>query len=92
MVNIVDGDILNAKENIICHQVNCQGVMGSGLAKQIKNKYPNVYAKYKKFCEENKGSCLGCFQILKLKILNLLGIYLDKISMVQIKYKLIILL
>jgi O-acetyl-ADP-ribose deacetylase (regulator of RNase III) len=46
LIKIVKGDILQANEDIIGHQVNCQGVMGAGLAKQIKNKYPNVYDEY----------------------------------------------
>ena len=44
------GDILKATENIICHQVNVQGVMGGGLAKQIASSYPNVEKEYKKLC------------------------------------------
>ena len=46
MIKIVEGNILNAKEDIIGHQVNCMGVMGSGLAKQVRNKYPEVYNHY----------------------------------------------
>jgi len=46
MIKIIEGNILNAKEDIICHQVNCRGKMGSGLAKQIRDKYPNVYEEY----------------------------------------------
>ena len=31
MLKVIDGDLLDAKEDIIGHQVNCQGVMGSGV-------------------------------------------------------------
>jgi len=51
MLKIIDADILKAPENIIVHQVNCQGVMGSGLALQIRNKYPIVYKNYKSVVE-----------------------------------------
>lgn len=44
------GNILNAEESIICHQVNVDGVMGGGLAKQVANAYPNVEKEYKKVC------------------------------------------
>lgn len=27
------GDLLKSPCNMICHQVNCQGVMGDGIAK-----------------------------------------------------------
>ena len=30
MIKTVYGNILDATEDIICHQVNCQGVMGAG--------------------------------------------------------------
>lgn len=56
MIKIIDGDLLNATEDIICHQVNCQGVMGSGVARQVKEKYPEVFESYKKACKEI--SCL----------------------------------
>ena len=34
------GDILHTEADVICHQVNCKGVMGAGLAKQIRNQIP----------------------------------------------------
>lgn len=52
MIEIVEGNLLNATEDIIEHQVNCKGVMGSGLAKQIKSKYNGVYLQYKRECDE----------------------------------------
>jgi len=51
MITIVEGNILDATEDIICQQVNCLGVMGAGLAKQIVTKYPEVYKSYKRFCK-----------------------------------------
>lgn len=41
-------NILDAigKPGIICQQVNCQGVMGSGVAKAIREKLPGVYKNY----------------------------------------------
>ncbi|KTF59863.1 MULTISPECIES: macro domain-containing protein [Bacillus amyloliquefaciens group] len=49
MIVYKTGDILMATEDIICHQVNCKGVMGAGLAKQIRNKYPKCYVEYKEY-------------------------------------------
>ena len=54
MKNVV-GNILtpvDPRENmvIVCHQVNCFGAMGVGLAKEIKQKYPNVYDAYFREC------------------------------------------
>lgn len=66
MINFFDGDILESGSEIICHQVNCQGVMGSGLALQIREKYPIVFSKYKELCdaEENKKDLLGRVQLV----------------------------
>lgn len=44
------GNLLDAKTDVIAHQVNCQSVMGSGVAKQIKEKWPCVYDSYVSYC------------------------------------------
>jgi O-acetyl-ADP-ribose deacetylase (regulator of RNase III) len=54
MIKIINGNILDATENILCQQVNTCGVMGAGLAKQIINKYPSVYWEYKQICDTPK--------------------------------------
>lgn len=33
--------------DVIIHQTNCQGVMGRGFAKQIKEKFPEAFEAYK---------------------------------------------
>lgn len=50
----VKGDILGSHADVIIHQVNCQGVMGAGLAKQIRDKYPVVYLAYKALCDDDE--------------------------------------
>lgn len=59
MVKIIDGNLLDATEEIIAHQVNCKGVMGSGVAKAIRNKYPRVYSEYKSLCQSKGSAMLG---------------------------------
>lgn len=46
MVHYVKGNLLDSNCDYICHQVNCQGVMGSGIAKQIRERWPEVYESY----------------------------------------------
>ena len=55
------GNLLDAQTDVIAHQVNCQGVMGSGVAKQIKEKWPIVFELYSQFWDyEGEGEkCLG---------------------------------
>jgi O-acetyl-ADP-ribose deacetylase (regulator of RNase III) len=52
VIKIVKGDLLHATENFICHQVNCQGKMGSGVALQVRQKYPHVYEFYQELVAE----------------------------------------
>lgn len=60
-MEIINGDILNVKEGIIVHQVNCIGVMGAGLASQIKHNYKQHYDDYinKYNLVVNKNDLLG---------------------------------
>lgn len=51
MVEFKHGDILTSDADIICQQVNCQGAMGKGLAKQVRDKYPHVYNQYRNFIQ-----------------------------------------
>ena len=48
----IDGNILDSKANYICHCVNCQGKMGSGIAKALRNNYPEIFEEYSKFIKE----------------------------------------
>ena len=48
MIKIIDGNLFDSKANIICHQCNCQGVMGSGVAAEVKNRYPHVFQAYRR--------------------------------------------
>ena len=54
MINYFKGDLLRSDCNIICHQVNCQGVMGGGIARQIKEEYPTTFLKYYTECKKAK--------------------------------------
>ena len=53
MIYEIKGDLLNADEVFIAHQVNCKGVMGAGVARQIKNKLltPIEFEKYRNMCQ-----------------------------------------
>jgi O-acetyl-ADP-ribose deacetylase (regulator of RNase III) len=58
MVYYVNGNLLDAKTNFICHQVNCQRKMNSGIAKAIREKWPCVYDVYLKREPELGKICL----------------------------------
>lgn len=66
MLIIKEGNILQSTENIICHQVNEDGVMGGGLALQIAKAYPEVEKQYKEFCNKLTGMLYGQYQACKI--------------------------
>jgi len=65
-ININNGDMLaNVTGGIIVHGCNAQGVMGSGIALSIKNKWPEVFNAYrKKFLDS--GLILG--EVIYVKV------------------------
>ncbi len=74
----VKGNILDAGHGIICHQVNCRMVMGSGLAKQIRTKWPHVYSEYMQLNTWPVERRFGLCQIVEIKskelyVANLFG-------------------
>lgn len=50
MIQYIEGDLLNAGLQAWGHGVNLDGVMGSGIAKQVKREYPEVFAEYQLGC------------------------------------------
>lgn len=52
MIEHKKGDLLAVTEGVIIHGCNCKGVMGSGVAKAIRDKYPKAYDAYKNFQNE----------------------------------------
>lgn len=80
-IRTINSDILQADTDVIIHQVNCQGVMGAGLALQIRFKYPEVYKQYQSYCAHypNTKDMLGHIQSIcvgndpLLYIVNLFG-------------------
>ena len=63
-VVVENGDIFKGYTNIIAHQVNCQGVMGKGIASTIRSKYPKAYNEYIEFSKLNKSNLLGQAQLV----------------------------
>ena len=56
MIAYMKGNILKSTAKCLVNPVNCEGVMGKGLALQIKQNYPHTFESYKKACNEGKLS------------------------------------
>ena len=51
----VNGNLLETHVYLIAHQVNCLGIMGGGVARQIKEKWHYVYTEYRDYIESYKN-------------------------------------
>jgi O-acetyl-ADP-ribose deacetylase (regulator of RNase III) len=58
-IEYVKGDLFQTPIKTIVHGCNAQGVMGSGVAKIIREKYPKAYNRYRYQYEERGGLKLG---------------------------------
>lgn len=73
------GNIVDSEAKLIAHQVNSIGVMNSGVAKDIKEKWPEVFNQYKKVVDSamDKSKLLGTCQVCMTEdgkyIANLFG-------------------
>ncbi|GCE05775.1 macro domain-containing protein [Dictyobacter aurantiacus] len=47
-----EGDIFTSPAQVLVNPVNCQGVMGKGLALEFKKRYPEMFRSYQRQCQE----------------------------------------
>ena len=76
MLEYIKGDIFDTDSDVICHQTNCKGVMGSGIALQIKKNFPKAYEAYVKYAKVYGDELLGMIQPVDCgdkTIINLFG-------------------
>lgn len=50
MIRYVSGNLLHSDADILVNPVNCEGVMGAGLAKAFKERYPRLFHQYATDC------------------------------------------
>jgi len=72
MVNEIKGSLLDTPCKYIAHGVNCQGVMGAGVARALFEKWPEVRREYLKFFNRSmrlvvygQEELLGCVNEVK---------------------------
>lgn len=78
-INIKNGNIFDNENTFIAHQVNCLGIMGSGIAKELKIRYPEVYDQYLQYIKNNYNNLLGTNNYARtydgIIIVNMFGQY-----------------
>lgn len=45
-IHYIEKDVTTVEEGLVAHGVNCSGVMNSGVAKAIRNKWPLTYQRF----------------------------------------------
>jgi O-acetyl-ADP-ribose deacetylase (regulator of RNase III) len=76
MLPIISQDITLITKGVILHQVNIEGIMGAGLARQIAKKWPEVELAYKKYCDDFTnilGDCLVVHAAPNIYVANIFG-------------------
>lgn len=71
MIRFVKGDIFASKAEALVNPVNCEGVMGKGLAKAFKDRWPLMFQTYQKQCRsgEIRVGQPACHIVDNLKII-----------------------
>ena len=50
MITLIKGDLFASACQALTNPVNCEGVMGKGLAKVFKERWPSMYKEYQNAC------------------------------------------
>ena len=53
-IYIIEKNLFESDAPVFCHLVNCLGVWGSGIAKSMREIFPDVYEKYRDICVKNE--------------------------------------
>lgn len=63
---IQKGDLVKVEKGVILHQVNCLGVMGSGVALAVRKTFPIVYKEYMSYVKNKGFKAFGDTQIIEI--------------------------
>ena len=56
MIIYCRGDLFQSEANVLAHGCNAHGYMGAGVAKEFKERYPEMFREYNKLCKSGKLS------------------------------------
>ncbi len=79
MLKHIKGNLIDLAErghfHVIVHGCNCFNTMGSGIAKEIRTRYPEAYAADVSFGDPGDRSKLGRFSVMLGKQFNIVNAY-----------------
>jgi O-acetyl-ADP-ribose deacetylase (regulator of RNase III) len=71
MIKYIRGrDLFESQAEALVNPVNCKGVMGKGIAKIFKKKFPECVKPYKKACADNLETIIITGNLSLLLCLN----------------------
>lgn len=54
MITFETGNLFDSRAQTLVNPVNCVGVMGAGLAREFKERYPSMFQEYWKACQSGQ--------------------------------------
>ena len=60
MIEIKEGNLLEANAEALVNTVNCVGIMGKGIALQFRQAYPENFRQYEKACRAGEVQPVEC--------------------------------
>lgn len=67
MIQVKIGNIFESNMDVLVDTINCVGVMGKGIAKTYKEKFPKMFDEYKDLCIHKKSKLVFYTHIMKMK-------------------------
>lgn len=61
VLSLRTGDLFTSEAHALAHGVNTQGRMGSGIAKQFRLTYPEMFSEYQRICHDGLLAPGGLF-------------------------------
>ncbi|WP_044414190.1 macro domain-containing protein [Thiomicrospira microaerophila] len=55
-ITIIKGNIFRSQCQTLVNTINCEGVMGAGIALECRLRYPELYTRYQTLCQEKQIS------------------------------------
>ena len=53
-IEVRQGDLFASGASGLAHGCNCRGVMGAGIAKSFRDRWPEMYAEYRERCQTGR--------------------------------------
>jgi len=54
MITYVNGNLFDSEAQVLVNAVNTVGVMGKGIAKAFKDRYPEMFRQYRDLCKQER--------------------------------------